>query len=45
MAATLQEILLAPGTKPHVVDVCYALIQRVVADKSGVSGAALKLAY
>jgi len=45
MAATLQEILLAPGTKPHVVDDCYALIQREVADKSGVSGAALKLAY
>ena len=45
MAATLQEILLAPGTKPHVVDDCYALIQREVADKSGISGTALKLAY
>jgi len=45
MAATLQEILLAPGTKPHVVDDCYALIQREVGDKSGISGTALKLAY
>src|SRR5215469_12602863 len=45
MAATLQEILLAPGTKPQVVDDCYALIQREVADKSGISGTALKLAY
>ena len=45
MAATLQEILLAPGTKPHVVDDCYALIQREVGEKSGISGTALKLAY
>ncbi len=45
MAATLQEILLAPGTQPHVVDDCYTLIQREVADKSGISGTALKLAY
>jgi hypothetical protein len=45
MAATLQEILLAPDTRPHVVDDCYALIQREVADKSGISGTALKLAY
>ena len=45
MAATLQEILLAPGTKPHVVDDCYALIQQEVGDKSGISGTAIKLAY
>jgi hypothetical protein len=45
MAATLQEILLAPDTKPHVVDDCYTLIQQELADKSGISGAALKLAY
>ena len=45
MAATLQEVLLAPGTKPRVVDDCYALIQREVADKSGISGTALKIAY
>src|SRR5215472_10931003 len=45
MAATLQEILLAPDTKPHVVDDCYALIQEELAEKSGISGTALKLAY
>jgi hypothetical protein len=45
MAATLQEILLAPDTKPHVVDDCYALIQEELAEKSGISAAALKLAY
>jgi uncharacterized protein DUF6918 len=45
MVATLPEILLAPSTTPHVVDDCYALIQREVADKTGISGTALKLAY
>jgi hypothetical protein len=45
MPATLQEILLAPGVRPHVVDDCYDLIQQEVKDKSGVSGAGLKLAY
>jgi hypothetical protein len=45
MAATLQQILLAPDTQPYVVDDCYALIQREVSDKSGFSGTALKLAY
>ena len=45
MAATLQEILLAPDTKPHVVEDCYALIQEELAEKSGISGTALKLAY
>jgi hypothetical protein len=45
MAATLQEILLAPEVKPHVVDDCNDLIAQEVGDKSGVSGAALKLAY
>jgi hypothetical protein len=45
MAATLQEILLAPDTRPHVVDDCYALIQREIGDKSGISGTAVKLAY
>src|SRR5215475_6633222 len=42
MAVTLQEILLAPDTKPHVVEDCYALIQQELAEKSGT---ALKLAY
>jgi hypothetical protein len=45
MAATLQEILLAPDTRPKVASDCYALIQQELADKSGVSAAAVKLAY
>ncbi len=45
MAATLQEILLAPDTQPQVVDDCHTLIEQGVAEKSGVSGAAVKLAY
>jgi hypothetical protein len=45
MAATLQEILLAPDTQPKVLDDCYSLIQQEVSDLSGVSGAAIKLGY
>ncbi|HEY3733618.1 MAG TPA: hypothetical protein VGL63_06855 [Streptosporangiaceae bacterium] len=45
MAATLQEILLAPDTKPQVITDCYELIQQEVSDKSGISGTAVKLAY
>src|SRR5262249_44355064 len=45
MPATLQDILLAPDTKPKVIEDCYALIQQEVSDKSGVSGTAVKLAY
>ncbi len=45
MAATLQEILLAPGTQPKVIADCHMLIEQEVADKSGVSGTAIKLAY
>lgn len=45
MAATLQEILLAPDTKPQVVKDCCALIDSEVAGKSGISGTAVKLAY
>jgi hypothetical protein len=45
MPATLQEILLAPDVQPHVVEDCNELIRQEVADKPGVSGAALKLAY
>jgi hypothetical protein len=45
MAATLQETLLAPDVQPRVVDDCYAMIQQEVSEKSGVSGAAVKLAY
>ena len=45
MAATLQEILLAPDLQPQVVADCYDLIQQEVSDKSGITGAAVKLAY
>jgi hypothetical protein len=45
MAATLQEILLAPDTEPHVVADCLTLIEQEVAGKSGISGTAVKLAY
>ena len=45
MAATLEEILLAPGIQPKVIDDCFALIDQEIADKSGVSGTAVKLAY
>jgi hypothetical protein len=45
MPATLQDILLAPGTKPQVVADCRALVDQQVKDKSGVSAAALKLGY
>ena len=40
MAVTLQEILIAPGTQPHVVADCYAMIEQEVSDNSGISGTA-----
>ena len=45
MTATLQEILLAPDTKPRVVADCFTLIDQEVSRKSGISGTAVKLAY
>ncbi len=45
MAATLHEILLAPGTQPMLVADCYAMIEQQVSDMTGVSGAAVKVAY
>jgi hypothetical protein len=45
MAATLQEILLAPDTQPQVLADCYTLIDQELSDKSGISGTAVKLAY
>ncbi len=45
MAATLQEIMLAPETRPQVTADCFTLIEQELADKSGVSGTAVKLAY
>jgi hypothetical protein len=44
MAATLQQILLTPATRPAVVDDCYALVEQEIASTSGVSGTAVKLA-
>jgi hypothetical protein len=45
MAATLEEILLAPGTQPKVIADCLTLIDQEVSDLSGISGTAVKLAY
>ncbi len=45
MAATLQEILLAPDTRPKVIADCFMLVEQEVAEKSGLSGTAVKLAY
>jgi hypothetical protein len=45
MAATLQQILLAPDVQPRVVSDCLSLIEEQVSEKSGVSGTAVKLAY
>jgi hypothetical protein len=45
MAATLDQILLAPDIQPNVVDDAMALIEQEVTSKSGVSGTAVKLAY
>jgi hypothetical protein len=43
--ATLREMLLCPGTYARVVADCEVLVDREVADMSGVTGAALRLAY
>jgi hypothetical protein len=45
MAATLQEILLTPDTRPQVTADCLTLIKQEVSAKSGISGTAVKLAY
>ena len=45
MAATLQEILLAPDVKQLVIADCFTLLDQEVAEQSGISGAAVKLAY
>ena len=42
---TLQETLLAPNTRPHVIADCEGLVDREVADMSGVTGTAVRLAY
>ncbi|MGI9008664.1 MAG: DUF6918 family protein [Streptosporangiaceae bacterium] len=43
--ATLPELLLAPHTRPQVVTDCCALIEQQVAEMSGISGTAVKLAH
>jgi hypothetical protein len=43
--ATLQETLLAPETQPRLIADCQELVEREVADLSGVTGAAVRLAY
>jgi hypothetical protein len=45
MAATLQQILLAPEIRPQVIADCYKVIEQGVSDMTGISGAAVKLAY
>lgn len=45
MAATLQQALLAPHTKPEVVADCFLLIDQEVSEMPGISGTAVKLAY
>ena len=42
---TLQETLLAPGVRPHVIADCEKLVDREVAEMSGVTGTAVRLAY
>jgi hypothetical protein len=45
MAPTLHEILLTPDNEPSVVADCLTLIEQEVKGKSGISGAAVKVAY
>jgi hypothetical protein len=45
MTALLSEILFSPDTQPQLAADCYALIEREVAELSGVSGVAVKVAY
>jgi hypothetical protein len=45
MAPALDQILLAPDIQPDVVADCLALIDHEVSGRSGISGAAVKIAY
>ena len=45
MPAMLQETLLSPENRSQVIDDCQALIEQQVSDVSGISGAAVKIAY
>jgi hypothetical protein len=43
--ATLRDILLTPQTQPKVIDDGITLVDEQISDKSGISGAAVKIAY
>lgn len=45
MPATLAQMLLGPNTLPQVVTDCQALVDHEISQKSGVSAAAIKVAY
>jgi hypothetical protein len=45
MPDTLRQLLLAPETMPQVVADCRRMIEQELSSKSGVSGAAVKVAY
>ena len=45
MPATVQQMLLAPDIQPQVIADCFTLIDQEVSEQSGISGAAVKLAY
>ena len=45
MAASLEQILLAPETQSQVLADSFVLLDQEISDKSGVSGTAVKLAY
>jgi hypothetical protein len=45
MAATLDQMLLAPEARPQVITDCCELIEQEIGDMSGISGTAIKLAH
>lgn len=45
MAPSLEQVLLAPETRPMVIADCFVLLDQEISDKSGFSGTAVKLAY
>jgi hypothetical protein len=45
MPATLAQMLLGPNTMPQVISDCQALVDHEISGKSGVSAAAIKVAY
>ena len=45
MAATLHEMLLSPDVQPQVVADVQALVEQELANKGGISGTAIKVAY